>query len=202
MGWFGRKSAAEAPRPAFPSWLGAGEREAIPQSYQARLEEVYVSNPVGQRAVRLVAGAAGALPVYALAGKERAVELVARPGLVETLAAQLLLHGNAYVQCIAGARGLGELFPLRPERVSLATDERGWPSAYVYRVRGQPVRIAARDALARAQVIHLKALHPGDDHVGLGCLDAAVAAAAVHNRATRWNKALLDNRLEVPLWMR
>lgn len=193
MGWFGRKSAAVVPPPVLPVWASAAEGEAVPRSYQARFAEVYVNNPVGQRAVRLVAGAAAALPVYALEGRERAVELVSRPGLMEALAAQLLLHGNAYVQCIAGARGLAELFPLRPERVSVAADARGWPAAYLYRVGREPLRYPAKDQLGRAQIIHLRSLHPGDDHQGLGCLDAAISAAMVHNGASRWNKALLDN---------
>ena len=85
MGWFGRKSAAATPQPMLPVWAGTGEREAFPRSYQARFSEVYVNNPVGQRAVRLVAGAA-ALPIYALEGKERAAELASRPGLIEALA--------------------------------------------------------------------------------------------------------------------
>jgi HK97 family phage portal protein len=45
----------------------------------------------------------------------------------------------------------------------------------------------------RRQIAHLKALHPRDDHYGMGCLEAACAAATVHNGASRWNKALLDN---------
>ena len=49
------------------------------------------------------------------------------------------------------------------------------------------------DALGRQQVAHIKALHPRDDHYGMGCIEAAIAAASVHNRASRWNKALLDN---------
>src|SRR4051794_7807364 len=40
---------------------------------------------------------------------------------------------------------------------------------------------------------HIKALHPRDDHYGMGCIEAAIGAASVHNRAARWNKALLDN---------
>ena len=36
-------------------------------------------------------------------------------------------------------------------------------------------------------------LHPRNDHCGMGCLEAACAAATVHNGASRWNKALLDN---------
>lgn len=193
MGWFGRKSAAEAPRPALPLWL-SGETESVPRSYQARLAEIYVGNPVGQRAVRLVAGAVGALPVYAQEGRSQAAELAGRAGLMETVAAQLLLNGNAFLQCVVGGNGqVQELFPLRPERVSLELDERGWPAAYSYKVKSRPLRIPARDALGRTQVIHLKSLNPADDHLGLGCMDAAIAAAAVHNRATRWNKALLDN---------
>jgi HK97 family phage portal protein len=77
--------------------------------------------------------------------------------------------------------------------VSIACDERGQAAAYVYRLGGKAVRIAARDALRRRQVAHIRALNPGDDHLGLGCLDAAIAAASIHNRASRWNKALLDN---------
>ena len=80
---------------------------------------------------------------------------------------------------------------LRPERVSIATDERGHASAYVYRAGGRAVRIAAKDALHRRQVAHVKGLNPTDDYLGLGCLEAACPAASIHNRASRWNKALL-----------
>jgi len=56
-------------------------------------------------------------------------------GLIETLASHVLLHGNGYVQVIAGADGMpAELFALRPERVSVEADARGWPAAYLYRV--------------------------------------------------------------------
>src|SRR3546814_6015373 len=36
-------------------------------------------------------------------------------------------------------------------------------------------------------------MHPLDDHYGLGCVGAAAGAVAIHNAATVWNKALLDN---------
>ncbi len=193
MGWFGRKSAAAVPAPALPTWVGESGREAFPRGYEARLREVFIDNPVGQRAVRLVAGAAGALPVDVLEGKARAAELIRRPGLIEGITAALLLHGNAYLQVVPGRNGPGELFLLRPERVAIEPDAQGWPAAYLYRTGLRTTRLPVRDALARRQVIHLKALHPADDHHGLGCLDAAVAAAAIHNRASKWNKALLDN---------
>jgi HK97 family phage portal protein len=42
-------------------------------------------------------------------------------------------------------------------------------------------------------VVHVRAFHPLDDHYGLGSLAAAAGPIAIHNAATRWNKALLDN---------
>jgi HK97 family phage portal protein len=127
-------------------------------------------------------------------GDERAAALVRSDGLLESIAANLLLHGNAYVQLIAdGHDQPGELVQLRPERVQVVADDRGWPVAYLYRAAGQAVRVDRFDALGRRQLAHIKALHPRDDHYGMGCLEAATPAATVHNRASRWNKALLDN---------
>ena len=164
------------------------------RGYQAQLEEVYRRNPVGLRSVRLVAGLTGSLPLFAEQGTEKAVDLMQAGGVLEQLAAALLLHGNGYAKLsVDGHDRPAELNVLRPERVSIATGEDGWPSAYVYRAGGQAIRIARKDALGRIQIAHLKTLDPGDDHYGLGCLDAACPAASVHNRASRWNKALLDN---------
>ncbi len=201
--WFGRKSAPEG-RGFVPSFLRGDETGVgFAQGYAAQLDEVYRRNPVGQRAVRLIAGMVGGLPVYAAdpstgsgqAGADAAVALVTREGLLEEIAAGLLLHGNAYVQLIADGRDRpAELHALRPERVSIATDAAGWPAAYVYRAgAAKAARIARRDALGRRQVAHVRALNPSDDHYGMGCLDAAIGAASVHNRAAKWNKALLDN---------
>jgi HK97 family phage portal protein len=190
--WFGRKSAPADARPFVPAWLrndSAGEGFA--RSYSEQYEEVFRQNPVGQRAVRLISGMLGGLTFD---GDERAVALVTAGGLLENVTANLLLHGNAYVRLLADARDQPqELCLLRPERVQVVSDERGWPVAYLYRAGGQLVRYDRTDALERQQAAHIKALNPRDDHYGMGCLDAAIGAASVHNRAARWNKALLDN---------
>lgn len=193
--WFGRKSAPADARPFVPAWLSTESQEVgFARSYSEQFEEVYRRNPVGQRAVRLVSGMLGGLTIDAVEGDKRAAELVSVDGLLEIIAANLLLHGNAYVRLIADDHDRpSELCLLRPERVSVVSDDRGWPVAYLYRAAGQAVRINRTDALERQQVAHIKALHPRDDHYGIGCIEAAIAAASVHNRASRWNKALLDN---------
>jgi len=190
--WFGRKAAPEM-RPLVPGWLGGEAGDGYASGYAARIDEVFRRNPVGQRAVRLIAGMLGGLPIYSADGDDKAAEIAAADGLLEGIAANLLLHGNAYVQLLGGDEAPIELVQLRPERVSVVADERGWPTAYLYRAAGQAVRFERSDALGRLQIAHLKALHPRDDHYGMGCLDAAVPAASVHNRAAKWNKALLDN---------
>jgi HK97 family phage portal protein len=190
--WFGRKSAVPDTRAFVPAWLQSNATgEGFARSYSAQFEEVYRRNPVGQRAVRLVAGMLGGLTVE---GDERAVALVRADGLLEAIAANLLLHGNAYVRLIADDEDApAELVQLRPERVGVISDETGWPTGYLYRAGGQAARIARCDALGRRQVAHVKALHPRDDHYGMGSIEAAIGAASVHNRASLWNKALLDN---------
>jgi HK97 family phage portal protein len=200
MKWFGRKAGRLAARPFLLRGWSAASGEPWPKSYEAQVREAYLGNPVAQRAVRLVAEGVASASVYAAEEKDspstgsgRAVSLVSAP-LLEAVASQLLLHGNSYLQILTDAEGEpAELFPLRPERVSVEADASGWPAAYVYKAGEAKTRLAARDGLGRPSVVHLKAMHPLDDHYGLGCLGAAAGAVAIHNQATKWNKALLDN---------
>lgn len=169
--------------------------EAGPFEYRGAVRRAFLDNPVAQRAVRLVAEGVGGAP---LAGETRALALVgatsAGQGLLETLAAQLLLHGNAFVQVMRDASGAPvELFALRPERVSVVAGPDGWPEAYRYTVGEKVLTLPVEDADGWPGVIHLKGYHPADDHYGAGCLAAAHQAVAIHNAASAWNRALLDN---------
>ncbi|WHO40488.1 phage portal protein [Sphingobium sp. AP49] len=209
MKWFGTKAAAgEARRPVLARAWGSGAVALgeWPASYEAQLRAGVIGNPVAQRAMRLVSEGAGACALK-VGGVETGMDaeaaarvgaLVARAsagqGLIETLASHVLLHGNGYVQVIAGADGMpAELFALRPERVSVEADARGWPAAYLYRVGESVTRLSPEDGAGRTSLLHIRALHPLDDHYGLGCVGAAAGAVAIHNAATVWNKALLDN---------
>ena len=194
--WFGRKSAPADARPFVPAWLrNDAAEEGFARSYETQFDEVYRRNPVGQRAVRLVAGMLGGLTIDgpSTSSGQTAVALVKASGLLEGITASLLLQGNAYVQLIAGADDEPlELCALRPERVQVVSDERGWPVGYLYRAGARVTRVNRLDPFGRIQLAHIKALHPRDDHYGMGCIEAAIAAASVHNRASRWNKSLLD----------
>lgn len=202
----GTKSAPDMVRP-LQSRSGAGVPFAligsggiagddVPQSYDAQVRGLFCKNAVAQAALRLVTDAVGEIEMTA--SDARVAALIAAPSagqaLLETLAAHLLLHGNAYVQVVEdGAGGIAELYALRPERVTVDAGPDGWPRAYLYRIGSSVSRLVPYDAAGLPTIIHLKSVHPADDHYGLGCLGAAASAMAIHNAAARWNKALLDN---------
>ncbi|QWC56933.1 phage portal protein [Erythrobacter sp. 3-20A1M] len=167
-----------------------------PFDYSGALRQAFVENPVAQRSVRIVAEGVGSAPLAdtdpALAKLVGATS--AGQSLLETLAAHLLLHGNAYVQVLKDGAGTPvELFALRPERVAILPGPDGWPASYEYRLGARTVAIPLEDENGWPEIVHLKSIHPGDDHYGAGCLAAAERAVAAHNAATEWNRALLAN---------
>ena len=158
------------------------------------MRDGFVGNAIAQRAVKLVADSVGAAPLSASTPALLAL-VEARSGgqaLLETVAAQVLLHGNAYVQVLRDGEGAAAaLYALRPERVSVEVDAGGWPTAYRYAVGERRTRLDVEGP--RPEIVHIRSFNPVDDHYGMGCLGAASGAVAVHNAAGKWNKALLDN---------
>ncbi len=158
MKWFGRKAGRVAARPFLLRGWSASQGELWPKSYEAQVREAFLGNPVAQRAVRLVAEGVASASIYVLreerdGGPPPPASPVPLPvpgrivtaALLETVASQLLLHGNAYLQILTDAEGEpAELFALRPERVSVEADASGWPAAYVYRAGEAKTRLAAR----------------------------------------------------------
>jgi HK97 family phage portal protein len=168
----------------------------------------FLGNPMGFRVVRLISEAAAALPVVVedVARRYEAhpvLALLRRPNPVqgkaeflEAVYAQLLLGGNAYVEAVAPADGQTgglpvELHVLRGDRVSVVPGPDGWPAGYDYAVGSRKHRFAMGEG--PAPICHVRAYHPLDDHYGLSPLEAAATALDVHNSASRWSKALLDN---------
>jgi len=163
----------------------------------------FAGNPVGFRSVKLIAEAAAALPLVCQDLVQRfdthpVLALMARPNgaqgraeLLEALYAQLLLSGDGYVEAVGGDMGVPlELHILRSDRMSVVPGADGWPVAYEYTVSGRKHRF---DAIQGTPICHVRNFHPQDDHYGFSPMQAAATAVDVHNSASRWSKALLDN---------
>jgi HK97 family phage portal protein len=84
-----------------------------------------------------------------------------------------------------------ELHVLRSERMRVVPGSDGWPAAYDYTVGSRTHRFQVGEGAS--PICHIKAFHPQDDHYGLSALQAAANAVDVHNAASHWSKALLDN---------
>ncbi|ETX28239.1 phage portal protein [Roseivivax isoporae] len=164
----------------------------------------FAGNPVGFRAVRLIAEAAAALPLVLQDAAHRydvhpLLSLMSRPNpaqgraeLLEALYGQLLLSGDGYVEAVTDAAGVPfELHVLRSDRMRLVPGPDGWPVAYEYRVGARVHRFDVTGPVA--SICHVKSFHPQDDHYGLSPLQPAAAAIDVHNAASHWSKGLLDN---------
>ena len=186
------------------AWGNAGRVAWSPRDAVSLARSGFQGNPIGFRAVKLIAEAAAALPLVLQDAERRyethpVLDLIRRPNgaqgraeLFEAVYGFLLLAGNAYLEAVPGATELpGELHVLRPDRMALVPGADGWPVAYDYTVAGRSHRF---DMGGGAQPIcHIRTFHPQDDHYGFSPLQAAATAIDVHSSASAWSKALLDN---------
>ena len=210
---FFRQSAA---KPAAPSetkasatgrvmaWHGAGRVAWSPRDTATLTRTGFAGNPIGFRCVKMIAEAAAALPLVLQDSTQRYAEhplltLIKRPNpaqgraeLLEALFGQLLLTGNGYIEAVGTDTDVPmELHVLRSDRMNVVPGADGWPVAYEYAVGGRKHRFDVSQG--HPAVCHIKSFHPQDDHYGLSPMQPAAQAVDVHNSASRWSKALLDN---------
>src|SRR5690606_25240415 len=188
----------------FIAFHAQGEACWISRDYATLAREGFMRNPIVHRAVRLISGAASAVPWLLYQGADEIVEhplldLLERPNsrqagatFMEALYGYLLLAGNADVELVEAGEGAREMHRLRPDRVQVLAGADGWPVALEHREKAGRRRVPLAD-MESGGALHLTLFHPLDDHYGFPPLEAALMALDTHNAAGRWNKALLDN---------
>jgi HK97 family phage portal protein len=176
-----------------------------PRDYAAFAREGLMQNAVVYRCVRMIAEAAASVPLLLYEGDEELEthplrDLIARPNpgqvesdLFESWYGFLLVAGNAYLEAAAVGGRLRELHALRPDRMRVVPGADGWPEGFEYAAAGHTARLGGEAVPGVRRVLHVKLFHPVNDHYGLSPLEAAATAVDLHNTASRWNKALLDN---------
>lgn len=185
-------------------WGISGRVRWSPRDAVSLTRTGFLANPIGFRAVKLVAEAAAALPLVCQDTERRfdqhpLLDVINRPNptqgraeFLEAVYGHMMLSGNAYLEAVPGAEKMpAELHVLRADRMAVVPGADGWPMGYDYTVGARSHRFDMRGALP--PICHLRAFHPQDDHYGLSPLQAAAVAVDVHNAASHWSKALLDN---------
>jgi HK97 family phage portal protein len=180
-----------------------------PRRFDAFAEEGYRKNVVAFRAVALVSRAAASVPwrAYLRAGGARralethpALALLARPNplmarseFIEAVTGYLLIAGNSFVEAVAAGGAPRELWPLRPDRMSVLAGKSGLPKGYVFSLAGAERRWEADPVTGACAILHLKSFNPLDDWYGLSPVEPAGYAIDQRNEADKWNMALLQN---------
>lgn len=182
---------------ANPAWA--------PRDYGAFARDGMMRNAIVYRSIRMISEAAASVPLRGYVdgreiGDHPLLDLIARPSvggggteLFESLYGYLLVAGNAYVDTAAVGGRLSGLHLLRPDRVRVVPGSDGWPEAFEYTVGASKTIIRGDVVAGVPRVQHMKLFHPANDHYGLSPVEASATAVDVHNTASRWNKALLDN---------
>lgn len=172
-------------------WSSLGVGDAASQAF--------AKNPVVYRCVRMISESTSSMP-FAIV--ENRVELNEHPMLdllskpnarqsgpkfMECLYGHLLISGNVYLIKVEVGDELKEIHILDPAKVRPILDEKGWPKAYEYTTGSLTTRYNLEE------ILHLALFNPSDDINGLSPLASANMALDIHNSASSWNKALLDN---------
>ncbi len=175
-----------------------------PRDYASLARAGFEKNVIAYRCVRLVAEAAASAPLGVVEGgavmsDHPLADLLAAPNpeqsgaeLLESFYGFLQTAGNGYMEAAAIDGSPRELYVLRPDRMKARLGAGGWPEAWDYSVGGRMVTFR-KAADEMSPILHLKLFHPTNDHYGLSPLEAAASSVDLHNAASAWNKALLDN---------
>ena len=159
-------------------------------------------------AVNRIAEAAALTPlkVYRLIGEEK-LEVTRHPleilldapnpylsrfELFEQTIGMLELTGNAYWFLAGDGGAPTEIWPLRPDRVSIVPDPANYVRGYVYEIDGQRIPLEA------VEVVHFKRWHPADDYYGLSALEAAKIAVTGDRAMAEWNRNTFGRDNGVP----
>jgi HK97 family phage portal protein len=197
-----QKSSATLPlialhNPGQPIWS--------PRDYAAFSREGYARNPIVYRSIRMICEAAASNPVQLFEHQNRLaahplLDLLAQPNatacgpdLLEDWYGYLLIAGNAYMEAVSVGGAVRELHVLRPDRMKIIAGGDGWPSAYEYTANGVSVRFAQAPDEGVRPILHMALFNPANDYYGMSPIEAAASAIDLHNAASGWNKALLDN---------
>lgn len=105
-----------------------------------------------------------------------------------TIVLHLYLGGNAYIEKVRDRRGrVTEVWPLRPDRVRVVTDEFGFINQYEYQISGKTFRKDAND------IVHIKFPNPGSIYYGFSPLWSLAAQIDIDNESNSHAKVTLQN---------
>lgn len=167
--------------------------------------EAYKQNVVAFQAVNKLATAVASIEWEAWKGdtvieNHPVLALLQRPNPMQsgadwwkTRVSYLLLAGDSFDERVVGTTSIEELWPLRPDRVTIKQGASGLPSGYEYKVNNRKTFFGANEITGDSDIIHTRLFNPLDDLYGLAPVEAAAYAVDQHNSSMTWIQSLLQN---------
>jgi len=180
-----------------PVWTG--------KNYQNFAKEAYKNNVIASRCISLIAKSAASVDWLLYSKNQKQViekhpllTLLHHPNAMsggaeffEAFFSYKILSGNAYI--LATKDQKIELHLLRPDRVTVIPGESNIPKGYLYKIGDEEIMYDIDLLTGFSEVLHLKNFNPLDDLYGLSQVEAASYSIDLHNQASIWNQALLQN---------
>jgi HK97 family phage portal protein len=113
--------------------------------------------------------------------------------LMEQTFGLLELTGSAYWFLAGDSSGTPtQIWPLRPDRVTIVPDPADYVRGYLYEIDGQRIPLDARE------VVHFKRWHPANDYYGMSALEAARMAVESDRSMAEWNRNAFSKDHGIP----
>lgn len=176
------------------------------KNYASYAREAYELNVIAFSAINRIANAVASIEWEVEVNGERLsshpyLDLLRRPNPQQsgaewwrTRISYLMISGNLYDERVDDTRGRPrELWPLRPDRMTIEKGSTGLPRGYVYKVGQEATRFPANPINGESNIRHTKLFSPLDDWYGMSPISAAAYCVDQHNEAMTWMQALLQN---------
>jgi len=181
------------------------------RNFEAFAREGYIKNVICYKCVSMLARSASSIPFLVYDKKTNSkidehplLDLLNNPNpnqsrveFFEALYSYKLISGNTFIQAVLldknNFKDPKELFVLRPERMTIITNNSSIPAGYKYKVNSLETTFYVNSLTGQSEILHIKNFNPLNDWYGLSPVEAASYSIDQHNEASRWNQSMLQN---------
>ncbi len=209
---FKRNTSEQATKSSLQTmFVGGNSANWTASNYEQFSTEGYVKNVVAHRCIAMIARSASFINFkFGLIDQNgdflentthNLVKVFARPNtqescydLLEKIYSYKLIWGNVFLLVKKDIDGLVQsIFCLRPDRVSVLSDDNGDVVGYRYKKNKKIKEDYFVNCDGSCDIIHIKSFNPLNDFYGLSAMESAKYSIDQHNEAARYSKALLQN---------
>lgn len=185
-----------------------GQAITSPPIYATFSRKGYQLNPTVFRCINMISQAVGSvkLEVYNKGDRtktpldnsplklllDRPNPMMATASFMEAMTSFYCISGNTYIESVGKSVPL-ELWPMRPDKMSIVPNALGYPGKYIFKDGGIEKVFEVDFVRLKSPVLHVKTFNPENDWFGQAPLQAGINALDASNEASRWNLSLLQN---------